>query len=162
MISIHRISFNYTPEFNRWPILIQLLFYYFCNMLRRFLIISLLIFSYTIVLGHSAIPHGHFDDLFSTTHHNDTHNKNHHEHHYPFSHSVTLHVAIEKQTLISVHSVKSVIKKVPLNNFYCIESDIQPPIFFSFSTILFNRYLPIVSQVCSGSLSTRGPPLFMV
>ncbi len=140
----------------------QLLFYYFCNMLKRVLIISLLIFSYTIVLGHNAIPHGHFDDLFSTAHHNDTHNKNHHDHHYPFSHSVTLHVAIEKQTLISVHSVKSILKKAPLNSFYCIENVIQTPVIFSFSTIIFIRYQPIINQVCSGSLSNRGPPVFMV
>ena len=131
-------------------------------MLKRFFIISLLIFSYTIVLGHSAIPHGHFDDLFSTAHHNDTHNENHQDHHYPFSHSVTLHVAIEKQTLISVHSVKSVLKKVSLNDFYCIESGIQPPLIFSFSTIRFNRYLPPINQVCSGTLLNRGPPVFMV
>jgi len=131
-------------------------------MLKRIFIISLLIFSYTIVLGHNAIPHGHFDDLFSTAHHNDTHNKDHHDHHYPFSHSVTLHVAIEKQSFIAVHSVKSVLKKVPLNHFYCIESGIQPPIIFSFSTIRFNRYLPLLNQVYSGLLLNRGPPVFMV
>jgi len=131
-------------------------------MLKRILIISLLIFSYTIVLGHSAIPHGHFDDLFSTAHHSDTHNENHHDHHYPFSHSVTLHVAIEKQTLISVHSVKSVLKKIPFNNFYCIESGCQSPIIFSFYTIPSNPYSPLINQVCSGTLLNRGPPVFIV
>ncbi len=140
----------------------QLFLYYFCNMLKRIFVISLLIFSYTLVLGHSAIPHGHFDDIFSTAHHNDTHNKSHHEHHYPFSHSVTLHVAIEKQSLISVHSVKSILKKAPANSFYCIENDIQPPVILSFYTIPFFSYSPLINQVCSGSLSNRGPPVFMV
>lgn len=149
----------YTGVTCKW---VQLLFYYFYNMLKRIFIISLLIFSYTIVLGHNAIPHGHFDDLFSTAHHNDTHNESHHEHHYPFSHSVTLHVAIEKQSLISVHSVKSVIKKAPSNIFYCIENVFQPLIISTFSSELFIRYLLSPTQVCSGLIFNRGPPAFMV
>ena len=156
----YRLLLKYYNSIWRW--VNQKLLYYFCIMLKRIFIISLLIFSYTIVLGHNAIPHGHFDDLFSTAHHNDTHNNSDHDHHYPFSHSVKLHVAIEKQSLISVHSVKSILKKAPLNSSYCIESGIQPPIIFSFSTILFNCYLPFANHVCSGSLSNRGPPVFMV
>lgn len=127
-------------------------------MLKRIFIISLLIFSYTIVLGHNSIAHGHFEDLFSTTDHNDNHNNSHHDHHYPFSHSVTLHVAIEKQSLNSVHSVKSVLKKVSLNNFYCIEGAFQPLIISSFSTILYHRYFTFETQFYSSSLSDRGPP----
>jgi hypothetical protein len=133
-------------------------------MLNRILILALLNFSYTIVLGHNSIPHGHFDDLFSTSHSDSHHNDSHHnndDHHYPFSHSVGLHVAIEKQSLIAVHSVKSLLNKVSANNFCCIDYDFQSLIIPSFSTIHHNRNILFASQFYGSSLSNRGPPCFM-
>jgi hypothetical protein len=131
-------------------------------MLNRIFIVSLLIFSYTIVLGHNSIPHGHFDDLFSTAHPTDSHNSSDHDHHYPFSHSVTLHVALEKQTLISVHSVKCGLKKTPLCNFSCGVFGIQPPIIFFFSIKVFDRSKSFPNQFFAGTFSGRAPPVFMV
>jgi len=34
-------------------------------MSKNHIIVSILLFSYTIVLGYNAIPQGHFDDLFT-------------------------------------------------------------------------------------------------
>lgn len=51
-------------------------------MLKRNFITLLLLSAYTIVLGHSIIPHHHHDELHSeeqSSHHHDDHNDNHHE-----------------------------------------------------------------------------------
>ena len=102
-------------------------------MLKKNLILCLLIFFYTIVLGHSAIPHGHFDEFFHTEQDHDSqeHSDNNH-HHFLFSHSISLHVVIEKKTIFSAHSIKT----SPKNT--------QPILLF---------YLPALCQLslCSGS-----------
>jgi hypothetical protein len=50
-------------------------------MLKRYSIIFLLLFAYTIVLGHSIIPHHHHDYGHATeqsSHHHDDHEDDHH------------------------------------------------------------------------------------
>jgi hypothetical protein len=47
-------------------------------MLKKYSIITILLFAYTIVLGHSIIPHHH--------HHNDSHETKQSEHHHHSDH----------------------------------------------------------------------------
>jgi hypothetical protein len=49
-------------------------------MLKKYFIISLLLVAYTIVLGHSIIPHHHHDDDHETEQ-SSHHQNNHHEDH---------------------------------------------------------------------------------
>jgi hypothetical protein len=53
-------------------------------MLKKYSIIALLLFSYTLVLGHSIIPHHHHNDDHemeqSSHHHHDHHSDDHHSH----------------------------------------------------------------------------------
>ena len=130
-------------------------------MLKKILIFSLLIFSYTIVLGHCAIPHEHFDDLFTSDHHQDSHKNNDTHHHSPFSHSITLHVVFEEQTAFTTHSVLSLIKKTLSNNLYCIPVVVQPLLGTSFLSLLFNCCTLSPEQLCSISISNRGPPVLV-
>lgn len=136
-------------------------------MSKKHFILSLLLFAYTIVLGHNIVPHGHFDDIFSTEHHhdsNDHHDSHHdsdHEHNYPFSHSVTLHVAIEKQSVFTSHSVKCLLKKVPLGNDLNSPVNFQPLNDFSFSALIFYDYAHPPVHVCSSSFSNRPPPIIL-
>jgi hypothetical protein len=136
-------------------------------MLRKNLILSLLLFAYTIVLGHNIIPHGHFDDIFTTEHHHDSddhhdsHHDSDHEHNYPFSHSVTLHVAIEKQTVFTSHSVKYLLKKVPFGSILNSLVNFQPLQDFSISALIFYDYAHPPIHVCSSSFSNRPPPFII-
>lgn len=129
-------------------------------MLKRDFIFSLLLFSYTIVLGHSVIPHRHLNVLISTGHNQDSHKNRGHNHNYPFSHCPTLHEAIEKQLLVKSYSAKNIIKKASSNNQYCIFDFFQPIIFSSFSSINLNCYTQPSIRVCRVSFSNRAPPGF--
>lgn len=130
-------------------------------MLKKNLILSLLIFAYTIVLGHSAIPHEHFDDLFTSDQHQDSHKNNNNNHHSPFSHSIILHVVIDEQTAFTAHSVLNLIKKTLSNNLYCIPVVVQPLLGTSFLSLLFNCCTLTPEQLCSTSISNRGPPVLL-
>ena len=130
-------------------------------MSKKHYILSFLLFTYAIVLGHSVVPHGHFDDLFTTEHNHDSHNdhESDHKHNYPFSHSVTLHVAIEKQTVFNAHSAKNTIKKASISNIGFIPIPFKPPILPYFSVIEFNYCTQPLIQVCSNSFLGRAPPV---
>ncbi len=131
-------------------------------MQKRKYIISFLLFAYLIVLGHAIVPHGHFDDLFSSEHHKTTHNNSDHDHDFPISHSVTLHVALEKQLVVTSHFIKNITKKAPSNNLYCIPGIFQPLFITSFSSIQYKRYSASPAQVGIASFSNRGPPVDVV
>jgi hypothetical protein len=50
-------------------------------MLKKYFIITLLLFAYTIVLAHSIIPHHHHDEdheMEQSSHHHDDHDDDHH------------------------------------------------------------------------------------
>lgn len=75
-------------------------------MIRKNILVGLLLFFYTVVLTHNSVPHGHFDELFQAVHVSDSHDhseNNDHHHHYLFSHSIFLHVILEKQSIIAPH-----------------------------------------------------------
>lgn len=136
-------------------------------MSKKHFILSFLLFAYTIVLGHNIVPHGHFDDFLSSEHHHesdnheDSHQHSEHQHDYPFSHSVTLHVAIEKQTVFTSHSVKSLLKKTTSNNIFYSTFNSQPFLFISYSSFIFYEYLHPRIHVCSSSFSIRPPPFII-
>ena len=130
-------------------------------MSKKHYIFSFLLFVYAIVLGHSAIPHGHFDDLFSSKQHDDAHKDSDHKHNYPFSHCPSFHASIEKPTLVKSHSLKNVIKKVSSNNIYFIPVSFKPPILHSFLLIKLNCYNQPPIKVCSTSIPSRAPPTSM-
>lgn len=136
-------------------------------MSKKHFILSLLLFAYTIVLGHNIVPHGHFDDIFTTEHHHDSndhqdsHHDSDHEHNYPFSHSVTLHVTIEKQTIFASHSVKCILKKVPMGNILNSPVNFQPLQDFSFTVLIFYDYAYPPIHLCSSSFSNRPPPIIL-
>lgn len=51
-------------------------------MLKNYRIITILIFAYTLVLGHSIIPHHHHDEDHSikeSSHHHNDHDSDHHD-----------------------------------------------------------------------------------
>lgn len=78
---------------------------------ERNFILCLLLF-YTVVLAHNAVPHGHFDEV-SSEHDSDSHDhseQSNHQHHFLFSHSISLHVTIEKQLAFSVYQLKAASK----------------------------------------------------
>jgi hypothetical protein len=127
-------------------------------MSKKNFIVFLFLFSYTISLCHSAIPHGHFDDLFSNRHQQEEHHDADQNHNFPFSHCVTLHVAIEKQIVSTNHSSKTIIKKISLNNLYCSPDTYQPKLLYSSCLKYFSLYTQPASKVCRSSFSDRAPP----
>ena len=133
-------------------------------MLKKNLILCLLLFFYTIVLAHNAVPHGHFDELFSSEHDSDSHHHGEHsshDHHYPFSHSISLHVTIEKQITFSTIQSKPESKSFPYTTSFCLTPDRQiftPPA--SLGT-LFDCTVKSPTQSCSNSPFNRGPPVSM-
>ena len=130
-------------------------------MLKKNLILCLLLFFYSIVLAHNAIPHGHFEELFSSEHDSDSHDHNersNHDHHFLFSHCISLHVAIEKQVTFSAHQSKISSKSTLNVDAFCLLSGkhfFTPP--DSFRTLVqVNSESPIQSLNCTRY--NRGPP----
>lgn len=127
-------------------------------MLKRNLILYFLIFFYAIVLGHSAIPHGHFDELFHAEHEHDSQEHNDHDHHFLFSHSISLHVAIEKQAIFSAYPFKSTTKNAQLDSLFY-----HPAVFglYGFkSPFILLRFFKSKSPILVwfNSIANRGPP----
>jgi hypothetical protein len=114
------------------------------------------------VLAHNTIPHGHFDELFTLDHGSDSNNHcehNSHDHHFLFSHSISLHVTIEKQISFSIAPSKAVSKSLPVLDFFCFKPDkhfFTPP--DSFCTLSYvNPKSP--TQTLSSKDYNRGPPV---
>jgi hypothetical protein len=130
-------------------------------MLKKNLILCLLLFFYSIVLAHNAVPHGHFDELSSSEHDSDSHHHGEHsshDHHYLFSHSISLHVTLDKQISFSTIQSKTESKSFPKTTF-CLSTDSQiftPPA--SWMT-LFYCVVKSPTPTCSNSPFNRGPPI---
>jgi hypothetical protein len=131
-------------------------------MMKKNLLVCLLLFFYTVVLAHNTVPHGHFDELFSAEHESDSHDHSDHsshDHHFAFSHSISLHVTIEKQLTFSAYQSKAAPKNIPGIVSYCIITDLQdysPPDYYWTPV-----YCTPKSQTptCSNTDFNRGPPL---
>ena len=146
------------------PLLTDILkwnFFYICRMLKKNLILCLLLFFYSIVLAHNAIPHGHFDELFSSEHESDAHDHNdqsNHDHHFLFSHSISLHVTIEKQIAFSSIQTKATSKSLSNGAAYCLLPDKQvltpPDLFWTF---VHSQSELSAQPFCCNSWN-RGPP----
>ena len=124
------------------------------------LIISFLLFVYTGVLAHAIVPHGHFDDLFQSEHQKEDQDQHDNDHHkdFPFEHSTTFHVLLDKQSIWSVNSLKSFFKKsVSANPGITADKQFQICIFNGITAVYYH-YIFYLSQVISQSLSTRAPP----
>lgn len=135
-------------------------------MLKRYSIIAILLFAYTIVLGHSIIPHHHHDDdghatEHSSHHHDDHENDHHHEENKSLAHDFgyyhhtgdagDFHQQPDNQPFCNT------IAPVYLISFFefkinAIES---PPPVVRFS----NECIPLV-QRCLSSKGLREPPCF--
>ena len=127
-------------------------------MLKKLFILYLLLFSYTIVVGHNIIPHDHFEDLLNIPHDHLTQGGNHHEHHFPFSHSITLHITDEKQSIVTIHCFNSGLKTYYSDDFVAILFKYRPPLIFSSSSGLFHYLSEASIQISSPLLSDRAPP----
>jgi hypothetical protein len=131
-------------------------------MLKKKLIFSLLLFFYTVVLAHNAVPHGHFDELISSEHESDSHDHNDqssHHHHYLFSHSISFHVTIEKQIIFSTIRTKDASNSFPNRDTFCL---IPAKQFFT-HTDTYWTLVHIISELplkafCSYFFN-RGPPI---
>ncbi len=137
-------------------------FFYICNMLKKNLILCLLLFFYTVVLAHNALPHGHFDEIFSTEHDSDSHEHgehSNHDHHFLFSHSVSLHVTIEKQLTYSTVQTKVISKNFQNFDSFCLAADAltYPPPDTFWLPVYYAKKSP--SPTCCSTAFTRGPPL---
>ena len=130
-------------------------------MLKKLFILYLLLFSYTIVVGHSIIPHDHFEDLLHIPHDHHAHGGNHHQHHFPFSHSVNLHVADEKQSIVTVHLVSSGLKIVHPDVSLAIQLYIRPPFIVSSTTRFYHYLLKAPIPIGFPVLSDRAPPVHL-
>lgn len=131
-------------------------------MLKKLFILYLLIFSYTIVVGHSIIPHDHFEDLLHIPHDHHAHGGDHHEHHFPFSHSVNLHLADEKQSIVTTHCYTSGLKLVHSDDFLTIPRYSRPPLIFSRSAGFYHYRSEAPVPITTRSISDRAPPSLLV
>lgn len=129
--------------------------------MKKNLILCFLLFFYTVVLAHNAVPHGHFDELFSLEHDSDSHEHNDqsgHDHHFLFSHSISLHVTIEKQFNLSSIQTKAFSKSLSKVDFSCLLPDKQlfiPPD-SSWIYVIRREELPATPFCCNSW--NRGPP----
>jgi hypothetical protein len=131
-------------------------------MLKKLFILYLLLFSYTIVVGHSIIPHDHFEDLFHIPHDHHAHGGNHHQHHFQFSHSVNLHVADEKQSsIVTVHCFSTGLKIGQSDDFVTIQLYLRPPLLFSATTGFYHYLLKAPVPIGFPVLSDRAPPVHL-
>lgn len=130
--------------------------------MKKNLILCLLLFFYTAVLAHNAVPHGHFDEIFSSGHDSDSHDHDedsNHDHHFLFSHSISLHVTIEKQLSSPSFQSKAVSKYFPNIVSFCLTPDkhqFSPPDSF-WTQVYCTTHSP--TTICSNTAFTRGPPL---
>ncbi len=133
----------------------------FDTMRNRKYIMSFLLFAYIIVLGHAILPHGHFDDLISSDQQQNSDHEADHHHHYPFSHSVSFHLTLDKQTSYSNNSVKNYFKK-SLSNFTVLlpENRIQL-LNATYSKTLSSHCLFTIQLAGSAAHNLRGPPYML-
>lgn len=136
-------------------------------MLKRYSIIALFLLSYTIVLGHSIIPHHHHDDDHSTEqsahHHHDHDDDDHDSDDHSLSHDFEnyLHSGdnedFHQQLNIKI-SFSTIATAYLITTFtFQIKAVESPPPLIRHS----NNYIPIV-QHCLSSKGLRAPPCALV
>ena len=134
-------------------------------MSKKNIILSLLLCVYTLVLGHNIIPHGHFDEIFSTVHHHDNdapHNSHHdskNDHNFPFSHSATLHITLDKQNVYSYQLAKVPVKNISLTAVYTANKAIPSLKLLYNKAIEFQDFIFRPQKILDSSLYNRPPPL---
>jgi hypothetical protein len=134
-------------------------------MLKKHAILSLLLLAYTIVLGHSIIPHHHHHDEHHETeqtshHHDDDHDEKNED--SDFSHGLEnyLHSGntadFHQQTNI-VHSISpaTIIKLFTVFNFKVLPIELPPPLRGT------DKQFFLKSYYCLSSKGLRAPPLFL-
>lgn len=127
-------------------------------MRKKNLILFILLFFYATVLGHSAILHGHFDEFLHAEHDHDSNEHGGQENHFLFSHSISMHVVIEKQSIFSVHSLKISTNNTQPNLLFYLPALCKLSLYSG--SFYFLKYCNSESttSVWYNSLINRGPP----
>jgi hypothetical protein len=133
-------------------------------MLRKYAILSLLLLAYTIVLGHSIIPHHHHHNEHETEqtthHHDDDHDENSEGSDLSHGFENYLHSGntadFHQQTNI-IHSISpaTIITLFAAFNFKVLPIELPPPL------RRVNNDLLLKSYYCLSSKGLRAPPLFL-
>jgi hypothetical protein len=131
-------------------------------MLKKYTVLSLLLLAYTIVLGHSIIPHHHDEHETEQTvhHHDDDHDEKDEDSDFSHGFENYLHsgntAEFHQQTNI-VHSISPAITITlfAVFNFKVLPIELPPPLRWTGNDLFLKSYY------CLSSKGLRAPPLFL-